>query len=508
MKLIPDSVKKFSETAEKKIDIFLTKFIPIIVFLILIFIMWSYFRALINYTDWFLWWKAYGGSDYKNSIDLRSFAIFNFSKITFDLRQLFVSGPKQTNETSIMLMQSFVLNKYRIPGQPATPSNFTTPAHIAKSIAWCDQEGPEFCGSILEQYADYIAGKQNYPSNLPPPPSSASSILQNVQNWWTKTGKAAATNNLHAYDPSWSTTKPGSYPGGFWPHLNGCSGFFDIPPGATNPAKYNLFDNIPVPRTTADGKTFNRSPLYIPGDPTCLGSWAQLFADWGIVYTTNTKAGTSYVPIISDGAACSADDGSYIQPCPTTGMGWCLACGDSQKGKGDSTDKLPVSDYLNWYTSGSSKTQSTIGWNFLAAYKIHPQSYIITSWVGDLYDDPSTGIIFDAQAFRNLVGFKDPNAIMDQGGWNLFLKGMNTNLTSYDNVMNELFRQYATDFSARATTPSDECTSGEKGKKAGADALAGAGAGAMMGSIGGPIGTILGGLIGGALGAANGFFNC
>ena len=125
--------------------------------------------------------------------------------------------------------------------------------------------------------------------------------------------------------------------------------------------------------------------------------------------------------------------------------------------------------------------------------------------MGDLYDDPKTGIIFDAQAFRNLVGYQGQNQTLGFGGWNMFLKGLNTNLTSYDNVMNEIFRQYATDFSPRAVISADSCTNRKRAQFAGTDAIGGAMAGSMMGSFGGPPGMLIGGLFGLIAGAATGY---
>ena len=108
---------------------------------------------------------------------------------------------------------------------------------------------------------------------------------------------------------------------------------------------------------------------------------------------------------------------------------------------GDGNDKyassLPLSDTTTWYETGKSNGGNNIGVNFLGTYLIHPASYIITSWVADLYDDPKTGIIFDAQAFPNLLGIGGFGKI--KGGWIKFLKGTNTSKNSFDSLINFLF---------------------------------------------------------------------
>jgi hypothetical protein len=487
-------IKKIANSVNIKINDFLRVFVPIVLFLLVLLIVTNYIKALFNYSGWFLWWKVYNGKTYPNNIDLVSYALFNYSKLSFDIQQKLTTGPKQTNETSIMLMQAIVLNKAKKIGKGviATPSNFTTPYHICKSISWGPDEGTEFCIALTETY------KVSY-SNIPStriPDTNVGDPYANVSAWFAGVS-ALISSNTPANDKKWALNQTQTT-GGFWPHQNGCSGFFDIPFGGSG-TSYNLFDNIPDARTTKDGKTFSRPPLYIPGASNFQGSWAQLFADWGIVYTINSQSGQSSVPVISDGASCS-DKTTQLKPCPSTGMQWCSAGSDGNCGDGT----LPTSNYLTWFFS--SQTQSgSIGLNFLSTYNIHPASYIITSWVGDLYDDPKTGIIFDAQAFRNLVGYQGQNQTLGFGGWNMFLKGLNTNLTSYDNVMNEIFRQYATDFSPRAIISADSCTNKKKAQSATTDAIGGAMAGSMMGSFGGPPGMLIGGLFGLIAGAATGY---
>jgi len=297
-------------------------------------------------------------------------------------------------------------------------------------------------------------------------------------------------NHISAYDPVWcqNTPQPG-FPGGFWPHLNGCIGFFDIPNDNGTFKKYDLIQYLPIPRIKKDGK-WNRKPWYIPGDSSPFGSWAQLFADWGIVYTTLTQSGISRVPVLSDGAKCFVSGTKPLSPCPI-GSGWCNNCTDNDNGSlPDSTPGIST-----WFETGinqgniNKNVAGQIGVNFLSINKINPQSYILTSWVGDLYDDPTTGIIFDGQAFRNMIGAdgsykhnSDGTWIYPLGGWNRFFRGVNINLTSYDEIMNELFRQYATNFTARALdTSGSGCSTTKKWFGIGGGAGAGLIGGIMLG---------------------------
>lgn len=68
---------------------------------------------------------------------------------------------------------------------------------------------------------------------------------------------------------------------------------------------------------------------------------------------------------------------------------------------------------------------STVEWmninihpdNFLARYGILPDCPMITAFVNGKYNDPSSSVVFDTQAFANLIGGETP------GGWIGFLHG-------------------------------------------------------------------------------------
>ena len=82
----------------------------IVITLLVVFILFSYVMSYTSYIDIFNWWNKNGGPQFKNTIDLMSCALFNYSNISFKLHQLFVSGPEQINETYVMLLQSICIN--------------------------------------------------------------------------------------------------------------------------------------------------------------------------------------------------------------------------------------------------------------------------------------------------------------------------------------------------------------------------------------------------------------
>lgn len=430
----------------------------ILVTLLVVFILFSNLMAYISYIDIFNWWNNNGGKEFKKSIDLMSCALFNYSNISFKVHQLFVSGPEQINETYVMLLQSICINN--IKNNVARSGEYIDPSHICRSIAWGDSEKVEFCQALQEFYNG--CDDADYKDTTGLPRKGTDAVIPN-KTFCTSKLPGLIKNNTSAYSPDWAvmgSIQPG-FPGGFWPHLNGCIGFFDIPNDDGTYKKYDLFQYLPIPRIKNDGK-WNRPPWYVPNESSPYGSWAQLFADWGIVYTTLSKAGISRVPVLSDGASCFEKGTLPLNPCPTL-AGWCGTCADGDKGTlPDSTKGIST-----WFDTGinngtvDASSNGQIGVNFISINNINPLSYILTSWVGDLYDDPTTGIIFDGQAFRNMLGAdgsyrkkSDGSWIYPPGGWNRFFRGVNINLTSYDEIMNELFREYATNFTARAADPS------------------------------------------------------
>ena len=246
--------------------------------------------------------------------------------------------------------------------------------------------------------------------------------------------------------------------GGFWPHNYGCVDFFDIPIQAPENTSndlivqlpYDLYSNLPCVGQN----------MYIPGYPGARGSWAQLFADWGIVYSLRNTSGSSTIPVISDGLSCSG-----LYPCtqycnnPGGQSGSCnTGTGDSTCTRlFDSTNKpasYPKSDLNLWINSGIN-ADGTPGINFFSLYNIHPASFLITSWVGGYYNDSKIRkMIFDANAIPTLLGVAGGYDKL-QGGWIRFLKSINTKKKSYDELINELCRQYASKVSPNLQAPPD-----------------------------------------------------
>ena len=53
----------------------------IVITLLVVFILFSYVMSYTSYIDIFNWWNKNGGPQFKNTIDLMSCALFNYSNI-------------------------------------------------------------------------------------------------------------------------------------------------------------------------------------------------------------------------------------------------------------------------------------------------------------------------------------------------------------------------------------------------------------------------------------------
>jgi len=384
-------------------------------YLIIVYIINVIIIAYSRYSAIFEWWGDNNGSE-SGCLDIMSIALFNYSSLVFKLRQLFISSAKSIDTTEIQFLQAVALNQAKVFKTHIDPnipddvfkdlgqSNFVLPIHLCNSIAWGEADIDIFRQGILTYYGSISTG------NLPPWYSN-----------WVKEGMPGPTSAL------WGTPITGNNDcNGFWPHQNGLTGFFDtIDPSKT---PYNLSSKLAksVYIDESSGKSF----FYIPGDKGPQGSWAQLFADWGIVYSEDTGKATSTVPILN------------INP-------------GSAKASIANTDKWFASGYTNSYngqlTRSDGKTSlngnSFYGPNFFSIYFINPSSYLLTGWVGGSYDDPTTGIVFDAQAIKNLIGTGTEILRNQSGGWVTFLKGILKSDISYDSLMNMFFTNYQTNLS-------------------------------------------------------------
>jgi hypothetical protein len=470
----------------------------VIVFVI-VYLAMQVVKAVIGFDVFFKWWNTNGGKAYKQGFDMMSFALFQESRLAFNIRQAFIPGQDRLNYTDIMLLQSIALNQARVmvnsDGNPQD-GNFVLPHHVCQGIAWSSADNPVF----QNLYLYWAKAASDAASLTTPDPQGGITPTTAGHDWPSKYAntKDSDGNLIGPEDYTWGTiADPGAT--GFWPHQNGCSGFFDMPgtPAKavipydllTNPARSVIGEAVSLANGTAPkyrdskaktgggndiylqgfsgaGADNSVSMYYIPGCPGPQGSWAQLFADFGIIYTMSSLAGDSKVPVVSDGALCGGSDNSTpLDPCPAScdfnpspkPDGTSISCGDRNKqSKATSMTGMPISDFniwngtSRWGPYGGSESSGVYGPNFFSAFRMDPQSYVFTSWVGNLYDDPTTGIVLDPQAIKNLVGMADPGIRGQTGGWIRFFKGINTDLKSYDEIMNQLFSKYATQFTARA----------------------------------------------------------
>jgi len=414
------------------------------------YIILEFVKAKIAFAPYQRWWKFNSGSDYKEVLDLTPLSLYNTSKIVYNLYQKYVNnGWQQLDDTSILFIQNMLLNKiYQVDSNGnVIPGHFLKPIHMGKSIAWGEDDHYIWDNNIdLDKYYRGISwyswaklqDTEEYKSK--PPPDSP---IWGQCSCFTLPGQEQCSPPDSLIPPiknAYSDT------GGFWPHNYGCVDFFDVPLKDSSvignydlyEKPYDLYSYLPCV-----GKN-----MYIPGYPGARGSWAQLFADWGIVYSLRNSAGSSTVPVISDGLSCDKlypctdycnNPGGTSGSCKiTTDINECtyLSMPDNKPAS------YPKSDLNAWESSGIN-SDGTPGINFFSLYNIHPESFLITSWVAGYYNDSKVRkMIFDANAIPTLLGSAGGYDKL-QGGWIRFLKAINTSRKSYDEIINELCREYA-----------------------------------------------------------------
>jgi len=134
--------------------------------------------------------------------------------------------------------------------------------------------------------------------------------------------------------------------------------------------------------------------------------------------------------------------------------------------------------------------------NFIARTGIMPDSPIIVAFINGKYNDPNTGLVLDAKAFRDVLGDKTENL----GGWLGYLKGMEGSGLSSDLYWTSLYTTY----SVKPNPPPGSCGDSAGGWLGAIGSALGAGVGvgalAFMGA--GPLGAAAlittGVLVGGA----------
>ena len=101
-----DFVKKGKWTAE-----FVVYFI---ILFVMVYLGVQVIKSVLGFDVFFKWWNANGGNAYKQGFDMLSFALFQESRLAFNIRQLFIPGQDRLNYTDIMLIQSIAFNQARI----------------------------------------------------------------------------------------------------------------------------------------------------------------------------------------------------------------------------------------------------------------------------------------------------------------------------------------------------------------------------------------------------------
>uniref|UniRef100_A0A6C0I845 Uncharacterized protein n=1 Tax=viral metagenome TaxID=1070528 RepID=A0A6C0I845_9ZZZZ len=439
-----------------------------ILFFIVFYIVIEYIIAKIQYSPYERWWKDNNGVAYPGQIDFTSLALFNRSKFLYDI-YLFNSYSTMLDHTSIMFIQNVLLNKtYSVDSLGnVLPGRFVKPSHLCNSIAWGTDDKYLWYMNIVKDIS-FLGYKNNqwYISSCVSDPGTYDCSMPNPdQTAWSQASWSGGNDPVIGLTPLKNVYTDKGSGGGFWPHQYGCTGFFDTPApadGQTVPTgdeynPYDLIDKLPCVGTYG----------YIPGYPGRRGSWAQLFADWGIVYCLRNTSGSSTIAVLSDGLLCKdlypctsyCNDknvdfkGTCLGPA-TTDMLTCSSATDPNP------YSYPKSDTSLWKLSGSGSNGTVAGLNFFSAYNIHPESFLLKSWVSGYFNDASVKkMIFDSYGVMNLLGIDDLGApLAGGGGWLRFLKGINTKLKNYDELTNELFRQYISNVNPNLQPPPDpEC---------------------------------------------------
>lgn len=139
--------------------------------------------------------------------------------------------------------------------------------------------------------------------------------------------------------------------------------------------------------------------------------------------------------------------------------------------------------------------------NFMAAMGISPDSPIIIGFINGKFNDPNTGLLFDANAFVKVLGEPGPNL----GGWLGYLKGSQKATIDSDDYVNFLYTQY----SVKPNPPPASCGNDAAGWLGAIGSALGAGGGiaamgpmlagdVALGMSTGGLGLVFGGILVGA----------
>ena len=125
--------------------------------------------------------------------------------------------------------------------------------------------------------------------------------------------------------------------------------------------------------------------------------------------------------------------------------------------------------------------------NFMAAMGISPDSPIIIGFINGKFNDPNTGLLFDANAFVKVLGDEGPNL----GGWLGYLKGSQKATIDSDDYVNFLYTQY----SVKANPPPASCGNDAAGWLGAIGTALGAGLGLAAMALFPGVGTVAAGIM-------------
>ncbi len=308
------------------------------------------------------WWDTFNGPKVirgkESFFDISNYVYRGYAPawLNYVHTALFVTESAVMTETEFDAYQTLVFSKIRyssirpvdngyitdvkqyVPNKELTPFNCITPYNLFETIAIGSDQRDWFRGGIIGLYG-------------------RSDVRPTWYNSWVSNGMPGPI------DDRWKRIMNNINCNGFWPTSNNCRKFFDAPKKESSgikvswfgcPEKYDVSDNVATSQfvdASADEQAF-----YQPGNPNSLGSWAQLFADWGCIFTK--------------------DKGSDDNKVNTDTVDWAVV----KRGE----------VYANQWdksTSWDNGNDSILGLNFFGVYGFVKESTAMIGWVLDTEDE-------------------------------------------------------------------------------------------------------------------------
>lgn len=265
----------------------------IIVALVFVFLYNIYMVEKVKGHYIYEWWSVFNGAKYikgrESNFNLSNYVYMGYAPSwLYHLNDLFIPAEAIISQEEYNAYQTLIFSKFRttpiraidnsytsdieayVPNPYLSALNCVTPYNLFVSIAIGPDQRDWFRGAIIGLYG-------------------LRDIKPGWYNEWVKKGMPGPNDSV------WSRIMGNTNCRGFWPSDNDCRKFFAAP-GKTSsypitwntcPANYDTTGHI------ADSHLMNPQAnelaFYQPGNPNCLGSWAQLFADWGCIYIHSTK---------------------------------------------------------------------------------------------------------------------------------------------------------------------------------------------------------------------------